>query len=244
MRDSDTYIVLSEIDRSLHADLVTPLIRHGWLVTVASSPETIRNQVLRFGMPALLIGSIKGLQQLEEKLATVLGQPRRIACLAITCSEEEYMKGWPSEEAMSWLKTDDFIVWPAAEAEIILRVERILHVHCLSAGSRSLRVARPGNAILPDSLLQETPWEKRLSATEREIVHRLIEAEGDVVPLEELARFIDAPTLAARVNALRVHITRLRRKIEADPGKPNHIVTVRRVGYRLAEKGNSEAHAS
>ncbi len=104
-------------------------------------------------------------------------------------------------------------------------------------------MARPGNAVPPDSLLQENPWEKRLSATEREIVHRLVEAKGDAVPLEELARFIDAPTLVARINALRVHITRLRRKIETDPGKPSHIVTVRRVGYRLTEKGNSEEHA-
>jgi DNA-binding response OmpR family regulator len=32
-----------------------------------------------------------------------------------------------------------------------------------------------------------------------------------------------------------VHVGKLRRKIEADPGRPRYIWTVRGAGYRLAE---------
>jgi DNA-binding response OmpR family regulator len=31
-----------------------------------------------------------------------------------------------------------------------------------------------------------------------------------------------------------VHILELRRKLEADPATPQHIITVRKTGYRLA----------
>lgn len=34
---------------------------------------------------------------------------------------------------------------------------------------------------------------------------------------------------------LDVHVKRLRAKIEGDPGKPKHLVTVRGLGYKLEE---------
>lgn len=39
---------------------------------------------------------------------------------------------------------------------------------------------------------------------------------------------------AVDLQNLRVHIGNLRKKIEADPGDPKHILTVTAVGYRLA----------
>jgi len=37
-------------------------------------------------------------------------------------------------------------------------------------------------------------------------------------------------------DALRVHIHRLRRKIEANPSKPRYIITERSVGYKFPKK--------
>jgi len=38
---------------------------------------------------------------------------------------------------------------------------------------------------------------------------------------------------AVRTSTVTVHIRRLRRKLEADPGNPRHILTVHKVGYRI-----------
>jgi DNA-binding response OmpR family regulator len=75
-----------------------------------------------------------------------------------------------------------------------------------------------------------------LSAVERAIFQKLEEAHGEVVSLEELAACIDASTETARINALRVHINRLRRKIEETPNQPRYVLTVRGVGYRLGAR--------
>ncbi|MNI06035.1 Alkaline phosphatase synthesis transcriptional regulatory protein SphR [compost metagenome] len=56
-----------------------------------------------------------------------------------------------------------------------------------------------------------------------QILHRLWDAGGE---------FIDDNTLS-------VHIHRLREKIESDPSRPEHIDTVRGVGYRW--NGRSES---
>ena len=43
-----------------------------------------------------------------------------------------------------------------------------------------------------------------------------------------------SPTSEQRLNALRVHVSRLRAKLEPEPNQPRYILTVRGVGYRLA----------
>ena len=37
-------------------------------------------------------------------------------------------------------------------------------------------------------------------------------------------------------NSLNVHIRHLRKKLEADPGKPQYLLTVRGIGYKLAQE--------
>lgn len=39
-------------------------------------------------------------------------------------------------------------------------------------------------------------------------------------------------------NTLMVHIRRLREKIETDPSKPKHIITVKGLGYKLEVSDN------
>ena len=72
-----------------------------------------------------------------------------------------------------------------------------------------------------------------LSRKEFELLHLLIAKAGAVVTREECLDslwwgqdLLDSRTLDA-------HMKRLRRKIEADPSQPRHLITVRGVGFRL-----------
>ena len=77
-----------------------------------------------------------------------------------------------------------------------------------------------------------------LTANEYKLLRLLMENPGQVLSPEQiLGKLWDCNGDYVDGNALSVYIRRLRTKIEDDPGKPERIVTVRRMGYKWnAEK--------
>ena len=73
----------------------------------------------------------------------------------------------------------------------------------------------------------------RLTATEAALMRVFAAAPGAAISRDRLVG--DAgPDAGAEVRAVDVQITRLRRKIEADPKQPRYLQTVRGEGYMLA----------
>jgi DNA-binding response OmpR family regulator len=71
-----------------------------------------------------------------------------------------------------------------------------------------------------------------LTKTEFRLLSTLATARGAVVTREQLLERVWDYGYFGDTRLLDVHIRRLRRKIEPDPGRPRLIVTVRGVGYR------------
>lgn len=72
-----------------------------------------------------------------------------------------------------------------------------------------------------------------LTGTECRVLHRLIEAQGEVVPLGQVLTAVWGPSYAGASYLLKVHIQHLRGKIEEDPSHPRIILTQRGQGYRF-----------
>ena len=70
---------------------------------------------------------------------------------------------------------------------------------------------------------------QRITEREREILRVLAAANGETVPRDALAE----QGSASNERTIDVQINRLRRKIEADPGNPLYLQTVRGIGYKL-----------
>ena len=70
----------------------------------------------------------------------------------------------------------------------------------------------------------------RLSHAEGQILRVFAERPGDIVSRDELARRTGAE---ANPRTVDVQITRLRKKIEADPRQPRYLQTIRGKGYRM-----------
>ncbi|WP_404385752.1 response regulator transcription factor [Knoellia locipacati] len=77
-----------------------------------------------------------------------------------------------------------------------------------------------------DELVHLTPTEWRLLA-------ELARHRGTVVTQSDLLRAVWGPGYGRESNYLRVYSNQLRRKLEADPGRPRHIITEPGIGYRL-----------
>ncbi|MCT2583688.1 response regulator transcription factor [Actinophytocola gossypii] len=132
---------------------------------------------------------------------------------------------------------DDYVTKPVDAGELGARIRALL------------RRARAGENDLPSSLqlgdltvrvtegrVLRGSTEIPLTKTEFRLLCTLVTARGAVVTREQLLERVWDYGYFGDTRLLDVHIRRLRRKVEPDPGQPTHIVTVRGVGYR-AESG-------
>lgn len=135
---------------------------------------------------------------------------------------------------------DDYLVKPFEPKELLLRINAIL---------RRVPVARPA-PVGPKVLhLGEVRYDMdrgelwrgsdpvRLTATEAQLMRIFAAQPGEPVSRERLVGDLgsdeDDGGDKAQERAVDVQITRLRRKIEADPKQPRYLQTVRGAGYML-----------
>jgi len=136
-----------------------------------------------------------------------------------------------AEDRISGLESgaDDYLVKPFEPRELLLRINNVLKrvpkkdiVDELSLGDVVFSLVR--DEIIRDG----TPI--RLTDVEAALLRVLAERPGDIFTREELIQRTGA-TGGGR--AVDVQVTRLRRKIEADPKNPRYLQTVRGQGYAL-----------
>lgn len=125
----------------------------------------------------------------------------------------------------------DFVKMPIDAQELDVRLRRVLS----SGPARAIKDEGPANLAsggLP-AFPERISYMKRLSPIERNILLLLERQLNTVVEIESLCTLVDGATHQQRVSAVRVHISRLRRKIEPDYRRPEYIINVRSKGYIL-----------
>jgi two-component system response regulator RegX3 len=133
------------------------------------------------------------------------------------------------------LGADDYVTKPFSMAELVSRVRAVLRRRELDRAESPARVLRVGGLEL-DALSHEvrvdgnlvplTPSEFRLLA--------ILAAEPErAFSRGEILRRLWQTTYVGDERACDSHVVNLRRKIEREPERPERIVTVRGVGYKL-----------
>ena len=126
---------------------------------------------------------------------------------------------------------DDYITKPFSPAVLWRRVLAVLRrtgrdvqrLGELEIDLERATVQRNGSAIL-------------LTATEWKLLALLVKHRGRVLPRDTLLHEIwDLDGNFIDENTLRVHVRRLRQKLEPDPQHPRYIITVFGVGYTLGD---------
>jgi two-component system, OmpR family, response regulator RegX3 len=132
---------------------------------------------------------------------------------------------------------DDYVTKPYRIRELVARMRAVMRRTPNEAGapvevgSGTIQV---GDVSLdPDEhvvTVAGTPMS--LPLKEFELLHILLANAGRVLPREVLIDRVWGSDYVGDTKTLDVHIKRLRSKIEADPGTPVRIVTIRGLGYK------------
>lgn len=136
------------------------------------------------------------------------------------------------------LGADDYIVKPFLPRELVLRLKAILKRIYSSPVAEHLPVFQLGERTidLDSAVVYRNQKELPLTAKEHAILVKLYENQGRIVTSDALCQAVWGDDSYGYENTLMVHIRRVREKIELDPSKPIHLLTVRRLGYKLLVK--------
>jgi two-component system, OmpR family, alkaline phosphatase synthesis response regulator PhoP len=136
------------------------------------------------------------------------------------------------------LGADDYVTKPFGILELLARAEALLRRSRLRdpGVASSRRVTRFGQITVEPArrAVRRSGEPVELTPKEFDLLTSLIRAEGVVVSRMDLLRSVWGYSESVVSRTVDTHIAELRRKLEADPSRPRHILTVRKAGYRLA----------
>jgi two-component system KDP operon response regulator KdpE len=222
-------ILIIEDEQEIRRFLRISLANHGYRLVEA---ETGREGLMQAAsqQPDLIILDL-GLPDIDGM--EVIGEVRQwshvpIVILSARGQEHEKVKALDAG-------ADDYLTKPFSVGELLARLRVALRHAAESTGEPGepvfslgrLRVDLVRRQVFVDNqAVHLTPIEYRLLTT-------LIRYAGKVVTHRQLLREVWGPDSLFETHYLRVYMAALRQKIEADPARPQFLMTEPGVGYRL-----------
>ena len=129
---------------------------------------------------------------------------------------------------------DDYLVKPFGAGELLARVRAQLRRQTLSAPSAD-PVLRFGGVVvdLARRLVTRDGVALHLTPIEYRLLTHLATQPDRVITHQQLLKAVWGPGHAEDTHYVRVHMANLRKKVEADPSMPKHLLTEAGIGYRF-----------
>lgn len=177
----------------------------------------------------LMLPNLDGYQVLRRLRA----EHHQMPVLILTARTEE------ADKVLGFrLGADDYVTKPFGVLELLARVSALLRR--AQRPSRHSPVVRVGDLEINRNTRIVTRAGVRVDLTpmEFDLLIALMDHEGTTSSRLSLLNEVWGHSAAVVTRTVDTHIAELRRKLEKDPAQPEHIVTVRKVGYRWSNEGS------
>jgi two-component system KDP operon response regulator KdpE len=127
---------------------------------------------------------------------------------------------------------DDYLTKPFGVGELLARIRAALR-RSLMEIPEPVFISNDLQVDLGSRRVTVKEFDISLTPTEYDILRFLVTHAGKVLTHGQILKQVWGMTNLEQPHVLRVNISNLRRKIENDPSRPQHIITEPGVGYRL-----------
>jgi DNA-binding response OmpR family regulator len=201
----------------------------GFEVRTAASGGEALDIIARYGLPHLAIVDIMMPGMNGFEFCETVQEFSDLPVIMLTAVDDEDMVIQGIERF-----AEDYIVKPFSPRELLARVQRVLR----RIGDFAYTLdplTRVDDHLGVDFAHQQAVVDGQsvdLTPTETKILYILMRNAGRTVTTDFLLRRL-WPLEEVFEDTLRVHVHRLRQKVEVDPRKPRYVVTERGLGYRF-----------
>jgi len=223
-------ILLVEDNQELRIALSELLRSDGYAVDVASDPARVFEQATTRQYDLLVLdATISGCRRIEV-CREIRKAGLRIPVLVLT------PRGQSAQRVLGLkLGADDCLTEPFEIPELLARVEALLrrrYLRRLASDQRfgALHIDIPGRKVI----LEGRPV--YLPPREFKLLCFLVEHAGIPLAREELLREVWGYGKGTLTRTVDAHVTRLRRRLERNPKRPELILTVAGIGYQFSRR--------
>ena len=227
----DPHLLIVDDDERIRSLLQQFLVQSDYLVSTAEDAEQARTLLSAIEFDLIILDVMMPGQDGISFTADLRNLQNNTPILLLTARGE-------TEDRIKGLEAgaDDYLPKPFEPKELLLRINAILRrmpdlkedqmmPKTLSLGHLKYDVAR--------NELWEGENQIRLTTTESQLMKIFTSALGEPISRVDLVTSLGRDVSSAQDRAIDVQITRLRRKIEVNPGQPRYLQTVRGAGYML-----------
>ena len=222
-------ILIVEDDESISLGLRMNLEAEGYDVQVAADGEEGLGLAASGGVDLVIldvmlprVNGFEVVRQLRAKQATV-----PVIMLSARGAEMDKVMGLE-------LGAEDYITKPFGLAELLARVKAVLRRDGLSR-KHVEPIVQAGELTIDSGtrLVSRGGAPVELTATEFDVLWCLVEAQGRVLSREEILTQVWGAGHHGTLRTIDNFLLQLRSKLEKDSAEPEHLLTVRGVGYRF-----------
>lgn len=231
MSDGGQRVLVVDDENAIRRYLHTALTAQGFTVYEAANGQQTLNAVVEH-RPDVVILDL-GLPDFDGvEVTRRLREWSQIPIIILSVREAEQDKIAALDAG-----ADDYLTKPFGTGELMARMRVVMRRLANKTDEPVLQVDQL-KMDLSRRVVTVDNHEISLTPTEYEILRLLLQNAGKVITHRQLLRQVWGTAYESEMHILRVNISNLRRKVEADPARPHYLVTEAGVGYRLRMDGN------